>query len=71
MQDKQAEVTRLMECFEMYTDRFSRLKWDEAYFLNPEKYFSSVVSVSTVLACKSINLFCLISLSIYVQNNYV
>ncbi|EMS63843.1 hypothetical protein TRIUR3_19600 [Triticum urartu] len=44
MQDKQAEVTRLMECFEMYTDRFSRLKWDEAYFLNPEKYFSSVVS---------------------------
>ncbi|KAM3372526.1 hypothetical protein ACQJBY_019425 [Aegilops geniculata] len=44
MQDKQAEVTRLMECLEMYTDRFSRLKWDKAYFLNPEKYFSSVVS---------------------------
>ncbi|KAF7006339.1 hypothetical protein CFC21_021388 [Triticum aestivum] len=44
MQDKQAEVTRLMECLEMYTDRFSRLKWDKAYFFNPEKYFSSVVS---------------------------
>lgn len=72
MQDKQAEVTRLMECLEMSKDRFSRLEWHKADFsIDPEEYFSSVVSVSTVLAYKSIKLFFLISLSIYVQNNYV
>ena len=72
MQDKQAEVTRLMECLDMSKDRFSCLEWNKAYFsIDPEEYFSSVVSVSTVLAYKGINIFPLISLSIYVHNNYV
>ncbi|PNT61014.1 ubiquitin thioesterase otubain-like [Brachypodium distachyon] len=44
MQDSLAEVTRLMECVEMSREKFSRLKWDKAYFLNPEEYLSSVVS---------------------------
>ena len=58
MQDKQAEVTRLMECLDMSKDRFSCLEWNRAYFsIDPEEYFSSVVSVSTVLAYRSINIF--------------
>ncbi|XP_014750974.1 ubiquitin thioesterase otubain-like isoform X2 [Brachypodium distachyon] len=44
MQDSLAEVTRLMECVEMSREKFSRLKWDKAYFLNPQEYLSSVVS---------------------------
>lgn len=44
MQDSQAEATRLMERVAMYRENFCRLKWDMAYFLNPEEYFSSVVS---------------------------
>ncbi|XP_044321846.1 uncharacterized protein [Triticum aestivum] len=44
MQDSQAEVTRLMEHVAMSRENFCRLKWDKAYFLNPEEYFSSVVS---------------------------
>ncbi|VAH25652.1 unnamed protein product [Triticum turgidum subsp. durum] len=45
MQDKQAEVTRLMECLDMSKDRFSCLEWNKAYFsIDPEEYFSSVVS---------------------------
>ncbi|PNT61013.1 uncharacterized protein LOC100843126 isoform X1 [Brachypodium distachyon] len=44
MQDSLAEVTRLMECVEMCREKFSHLKWDKAYFLNPEEYLSSVVS---------------------------
>ena len=46
MQDNQAQITRLMKCVEMSKDGFSRLKQDEAYFLNPEKYFPSVVPVT-------------------------
>ncbi|KAF7013462.1 hypothetical protein CFC21_027545 [Triticum aestivum] len=44
MQDSQAEVTRLMEHVAVSRENFCRLKWDKAYFLNPEEYFSSVVS---------------------------
>ncbi|XP_044452563.1 OVARIAN TUMOR DOMAIN-containing deubiquitinating enzyme 1 isoform X1 [Triticum aestivum] len=44
MQDSQAEVTRLMEHVAMSRENFCRLKWDKAYFLNPEEYFSSVFS---------------------------
>ncbi|EMS62556.1 hypothetical protein TRIUR3_03587 [Triticum urartu] len=44
MQDSQAEVTRLIEHVAMSRENFCRLKWDKAYFLNPEEYFSSVVS---------------------------
>ncbi|KAI4968216.1 hypothetical protein ZWY2020_005328 [Hordeum vulgare] len=44
MQGSQAEVTRLMEHVAMSRENFCRLKWDKAYFLNPEEYFSSVVS---------------------------
>ncbi|VAH41451.1 unnamed protein product [Triticum turgidum subsp. durum] len=45
MQDKQAEVTRLMECLEMSKGRFSCLVWHKADFsIDPEEYFSSVVS---------------------------
>ncbi|XBI51735.1 hypothetical protein VPH35_034216 [Triticum aestivum] len=44
MQDSQAEVTRLMEHVAVSRQNFCRLKWEKAYFLNPEEYFSSVVS---------------------------
>uniref|UniRef100_M8ALI0 Uncharacterized protein n=1 Tax=Aegilops tauschii TaxID=37682 RepID=M8ALI0_AEGTA len=44
MQDSQAEVTRLMEHVAVSRENFCHLKWDKAYFLNPEEYFSSVVS---------------------------
>ncbi|TVU13309.1 hypothetical protein EJB05_40357 [Eragrostis curvula] len=44
MQDCQAEITRLMECLEVSRENLCQLKWDKAYFLNPEAYFSSVVS---------------------------
>ncbi|XP_037481978.1 OVARIAN TUMOR DOMAIN-containing deubiquitinating enzyme 1-like [Triticum dicoccoides] len=44
MQDSQAEVTRLMEHVAVSRENFCRLKWDKAYFLNPEEYFSSVAS---------------------------
>ncbi|KAM3372798.1 hypothetical protein ACQJBY_019603 [Aegilops geniculata] len=50
MQDSQAEVTRLMEHVAVSRENFCRLKWDKAYFLNPEEYFSSVVSVCILLA---------------------
>ncbi|KAK3142933.1 hypothetical protein QOZ80_4BG0354370 [Eleusine coracana subsp. coracana] len=42
--DGQAELTRLMECVATSTDYFLCLKWDKAYFSNPEAYFSSIVS---------------------------
>ncbi|KAF7005854.1 hypothetical protein CFC21_020954 [Triticum aestivum] len=44
IQDSQAEVTRLMEHVAVSRENFCRLKWDKAYFLNPEEYFSSVAS---------------------------
>nr|BAK00055.1 predicted protein [Hordeum vulgare subsp. vulgare] len=45
MQDKQDEVTRLMECLDLSKDRFSRLRWHKADFsIDPEKYFTKVVS---------------------------
>uniref|UniRef100_A0A0A8YU87 Uncharacterized protein n=1 Tax=Arundo donax TaxID=35708 RepID=A0A0A8YU87_ARUDO len=44
MQDSRAEVTRLMECVARSRKNFCRLKWSKAYFLNPEAYFSSVIS---------------------------
>ncbi|KAL6851487.1 hypothetical protein ACP4OV_020420 [Aristida adscensionis] len=44
MQDSQAEVTRLMECVARCRENFSRLKWDKAYFLNPEAYLTSAIS---------------------------
>ncbi|KAM3372536.1 hypothetical protein ACQJBY_019432 [Aegilops geniculata] len=44
MQDSQAEVTRLMEHVAVSRENFCRLKWDKAYFLYPEEYFSSVAS---------------------------
>ena len=57
MQDSQAEVTRLMEHVAMSRENFCRLKWDKAYFLNPEEYFSSVVSVCILLAYTSFIFF--------------
>lgn len=42
--DGQAELTRLMECVTTSRDYFLCLKWDKAYFSNPEAYFSSIVS---------------------------
>uniref|UniRef100_A0A453I363 Uncharacterized protein n=1 Tax=Aegilops tauschii subsp. strangulata TaxID=200361 RepID=A0A453I363_AEGTS len=36
-------VSRLMEHVAMSRENFYRLKWDKAYFLTPEEYFSSVV----------------------------
>ena len=56
MQDSQAEVTRLMEHVAVSRENFCRLKWDKAYFLNPEEYFSSVDSVC-LIACKSFTFF--------------
>ncbi|XP_021301493.1 uncharacterized protein LOC8074859 isoform X5 [Sorghum bicolor] len=44
MQGSQAEVTRLMECVARSRVNFLRLKWNNAYFSNPEAFFSSVVS---------------------------
>ncbi|KAG0519978.1 hypothetical protein BDA96_08G033300 [Sorghum bicolor] len=44
MQCSQAEVTRLMECVARSRVNFRRLKWNNAYFSNPEAFFSSVVS---------------------------
>nr|BAK05895.1 predicted protein [Hordeum vulgare subsp. vulgare] len=45
LQDKQDEVTRLMECLDISKDRFSRLRWHKADFsIDPQKYFSRVVS---------------------------
>ncbi|XP_062183714.1 OVARIAN TUMOR DOMAIN-containing deubiquitinating enzyme 1-like [Phragmites australis] len=44
MQNSQAEVTRLMECVATSRENLCRLKWDKSYFLNPEAFFSSVVS---------------------------
>ena len=50
MLDSQAEVTRLMEHVAVSRENFCRLKWDKAYFLNPEEYFSSVDSVCILIA---------------------
>ncbi|KAI4968225.1 hypothetical protein ZWY2020_005337 [Hordeum vulgare] len=45
LQDKQDEVTRLMECLDISKDRFSRLRWHKADFsIDPQNYFSRVVS---------------------------
>ncbi|KAL6851502.1 hypothetical protein ACP4OV_020435 [Aristida adscensionis] len=44
MQDSPGEFTRVMDCVARCGDDFCCLKWDKAYFLNPEAYFSSVVS---------------------------
>ncbi|XP_066355991.1 OVARIAN TUMOR DOMAIN-containing deubiquitinating enzyme 1-like [Miscanthus floridulus] len=44
MQCSQAEVTRLMECVARSRENFCRLQWNNAYFSNPEAFFSSVVS---------------------------
>ncbi|KAG0519977.1 hypothetical protein BDA96_08G033200 [Sorghum bicolor] len=44
MQGSQAEVTRLMECVARSRVNFLRLEWNDAYFSNPEAFFSSVVS---------------------------
>ncbi|XP_066360460.1 uncharacterized protein [Miscanthus floridulus] len=44
MQSSQAEVTRLMECVARSRVNFRRLNWNNAYFSNPEAFFSSVVS---------------------------
>ncbi|OQU78677.1 hypothetical protein SORBI_3008G029850 [Sorghum bicolor] len=44
MQGSQAEVTRLMECVARSRVNFLRLEWNNAYFSNPEAFFSSVVS---------------------------
>jgi hypothetical protein len=67
MQDRQAEVIRLMKCVEVSIKRFNQLEWEKAYFLNPKEYFLSVVYVSIAVAYKSLNLFCIIvSVSILV-----
>ncbi|KAM0864277.1 hypothetical protein ACQ4PT_044017 [Festuca glaucescens] len=42
MQDRQAEVFRLMQCVEVSTKRFYQLEWGEAYLLKPE-FLSSLV----------------------------
>jgi hypothetical protein len=60
MQGSQAEVTRLMECVARSKVNFCRLEWNKAYFSNPKAFFSSVVSVSIILAYKSMSLYCLI-----------
>uniref|UniRef100_A0A453AHX6 ubiquitinyl hydrolase 1 n=5 Tax=Aegilops tauschii subsp. strangulata TaxID=200361 RepID=A0A453AHX6_AEGTS len=57
MQDSQAEVTRLMEHVAVSRENFCRLKWDKAYFLNPEEYFSSVASVCILIAHRSFTFF--------------
>lgn len=44
MQASHAEVTRLMECVARSREKFCRLHWNDAYFSNPEAFFSSVVS---------------------------
>ncbi|XP_071682000.1 OVARIAN TUMOR DOMAIN-containing deubiquitinating enzyme 1-like isoform X2 [Lolium perenne] len=43
MQDRQAEVIRLMECVEVSIKRIYQLEWGEAYFLNPKDNILSVV----------------------------
>jgi hypothetical protein len=63
MQGSQAEVTRLMECVARSRVNFLRLEWNNAYFSNPEAFFSSVVSVSIITAYKSMNFYFLIVLS--------
>jgi hypothetical protein len=55
MQSSQAEVTRLMECVARSRVNFRRFNWNNAYFSNPEAFFSSVVSVSIITANKSMN----------------
>jgi hypothetical protein len=49
MQDRQAEVFRLMQCVEVSTKRFYQLEWGEAYLLKPE-FLSSLVFVSILVA---------------------
>jgi hypothetical protein len=67
MQDRQAEVIRLMECVEVSIKRIYQLEWGEAYFLNPKDNILSVVYVSIIVAYKSLNLFCtILSLNIIV-----
>ncbi|KAJ1265734.1 hypothetical protein BS78_08G098300 [Paspalum vaginatum] len=44
MQCSQAEITRLMECVARSREHFCHLEWNNAYFSNPEAFFSSVVS---------------------------
>jgi hypothetical protein len=63
MQASHAEVTRLMECVARSREKFCRLHWNDAYFSNPEAFFSSVVSVSIIPAYKSMNLYFRIVLS--------
>ncbi|KAK3145173.1 hypothetical protein QOZ80_4AG0324530 [Eleusine coracana subsp. coracana] len=53
--DGQAEFTRLMECVATSRDYFLCLKWDKAYFSNPEAYFSSIVSEFKHLVCLASN----------------
>ena len=53
MQGSQAEVTRLMKCVAKSRKNFCRLQWNNAYFSDPEAFFSSVVSVSIIPAYKS------------------
>jgi hypothetical protein len=70
MQDRQAEVFRLMQCVEVSTKRFYQLEWGEAYLLKPE-FLSSLVFVSILVAYKSLNLFCIIvSASIIVGTSF-
>jgi hypothetical protein len=70
MQDRQAEVFRLMQCVEVSTKRFYQLEWGEAYLLKPE-FLSSLVFVSILVAYKSLNLFCIIvSVSIIVGTSF-
>ena len=80
MQGSQAEVTRLMKCVAKSRKNLCRLQWNNAYFSDPEAFFSSVVSVSTIPAYKSMNFYCLIIISwlflvicfsSYEQNNHV
>ena len=80
MQSSQAEVTRLMECVARSRVNFRRLNWNNAYFSNPEAFFSSVVSVSIITAYKSMNciawsfypiFFLVIWSAGYAQNNHV
>jgi hypothetical protein len=63
MQGSQAEVTRLLKCVAKSRKNFCRLQWNNAYFSDPEAFFSSVVSVSIIPAYKSMNFYCLIIIS--------
>uniref|UniRef100_A0ACD5WM06 Uncharacterized protein n=1 Tax=Avena sativa TaxID=4498 RepID=A0ACD5WM06_AVESA len=44
LQDRQAEVTRLMERIDTSKESFCGLNWDKAYLSNPEQYFSSAMA---------------------------